>query len=77
MWRSQLERQKAELLPMLSAPPYVTLAPTGLAIPLQVIHLAWDLEDRGFRITTGARGTLSVEPNDALTPDYIHAHSVP
>ena len=38
-------------------------------MPLPVLDLAWNLEDRGFRITTGARGTLSVESNDALTPD--------
>jgi len=65
---SQLKAQKAELLSLLSAPPYVVLAPTGLAMPLPVLDLAWNLEDRGFPITTGEDGTLSVEPNDALTP---------
>ena len=66
--QSQLKKQKAELLSLLSAPPYVTLAPTGLVMPLPVLDLAWNLEDRGFRITTGEDGTLSVEPRHALTP---------
>ena len=65
--RSKLKQKKAELLALLNAPPTVTLAPTGLTLPLAVVQLAWDLEDRGFRITTGENGTLSVEPRHALT----------
>jgi hypothetical protein len=65
--RSKLKRKKKELLSILSAPPSVTLAPTGLTLPLPVVQLAWDLEDRGFCITTGQDGTLSVEPRHALT----------
>ena len=45
----------------------MTLAPTGLTLPLPVIELAWDLEERGFHITTGEDGALSVEPRHALT----------
>jgi len=64
----KLKQKKAELLSILNAPPSVTLAPAGLALPLLVVEFAWDLEDRGFRITTGEDGTLSVEPRHALTP---------
>ena len=34
-----------------------------------MVELAWDLEERGFEVTTGEGGTLSVEPRHALTPD--------
>jgi len=47
---------------LVNAPPSVTLAPTGLTLPLPVVELAWDLEERGFEVTTGEGGTLSVEP---------------
>ena len=66
--RSKLKRKKSELLSILSAPPIVTLAPTGLTLPLPVLELAWDLEERGFEVTTGEDGALSVEPRHALTP---------
>ena len=33
-----------------------------------MLELAWDLEERGFEVTTGEDGTLSVEPRHALTP---------
>ena len=58
--RSKLKRKKKELLSILSAPPSVTLAPTGLALPLLVIQLAWDLEELGFEVTTGEDGALSI-----------------
>ena len=65
--RSKLKQKKAELLALLNAPPTVTLAPTGLTLPLPVIELAWDLEARGFLITTREDGALSVEPRHLLT----------
>jgi len=65
--RSKLKQKKAELLAVLNAPPTVTLAPTGLTLPFPVVQLAWDLEERGFCITTEEGGTLSVEPRHALT----------
>ena len=80
--RSRLKQKKAELLALLNAPPTVTLAPTGLTLPLPVLELAWDLEERGFKVTTGEDGTLSVEPRHALTPhdraalDRLESHLV-
>ena len=65
--RLKLIQKKAELLALLTAPPCVTLAPTGLTLPLRVLELAWDLEERGFLITTREDGALSVEPRHALT----------
>ena len=66
--RSKLKQKKAELLALLTAPRCVTLAPTGLTLPLPVLELSWDLEERGFLITTTEAAALSVEPRNALTP---------
>jgi len=51
----------------LSRPRFVTLYPTGLTLPVQVLELTWDLERRGFEITLRENGELTVEPRKALT----------
>lgn len=45
---------------------YVTLR-GGLVVPVEALQLAWQLEDRGFRIALAGDDALRVTPGSALT----------
>jgi len=50
---------------------FITLRPgtggVGLTIPAEPLRLLWDLEQRGFRLSTD-HGDIVIEPFDRLTP---------
>ncbi len=45
---------------------FVTLR-NGPTLPVPVLRLAWNLEDRGFQMTLDPAGDLRIDPVDALT----------
>ena len=65
--RASLKKCKAEIIPLLAIPRFVTLAPTGLTLPREAVDFAMDLERRGFELTVSDRD-IDVQPAKALTP---------
>lgn len=71
--REALARRKPELLALLApVSEYVTLR-GGLTLPLPALQLAWNLEDRGFRMTLDADLQFHIEPTAALTDTDLAA----
>ncbi len=63
--RDALARHKRELLDVLTMQ-FVTLR-DGPTLPLPVLQLAWNLEDRGFCVRLTPGGDIDIAPTDALT----------
>ena len=63
--RDTLARHKRELLDVLTMQ-FVTLR-DGPTLPLPVLQLAWNLEDRGFCMRLTAGGDVEIQPTAALT----------
>jgi TubC N-terminal docking domain len=64
--REAIHRHKAELLRVLAPVEYVMLR-GGLTLPLPALQLAWNLEERGFRLGVTPGGEFVVNQQTALT----------
>ena len=65
--RAALARHKAELLALLSPAGTAVMLRGGLTVPMPALQLAWSLEDRDIRLTTGADHQLVVPAGAPLT----------